>query len=154
MSIKTQGTELFFVDPTDNSLLKLNCPTGITGLGGPADQIETTCLDATTKSYEQGLKTPGIVSVPFNFDPRQVSHRTVNELYESGTTSNYMIALSDAVTAPTVDSDGEFIALTGRTNVVFTGYISDLNIDLATNEVVRGTLSIQRSGSLTWTYKV
>jgi hypothetical protein len=64
-----------------------------------------------------------------------------------------MVALSDANTQPTVDSDGNFVALTSRTNIVFEGYISDLNLDIATNEVVRGTLTVQRSGAKVVTYK-
>ena len=48
MSIRTQGTELYFADSVNYSnvtLVKLTCPTGISGLGGPRDQIDTTCLD-------------------------------------------------------------------------------------------------------------
>ncbi len=151
MSIKTQGSELFFVDAL--AVVKLACPTGITGFGGPADQIDTTCLDATTRSFEQGLKTPSPVNVPYNFDPRQVSHQAIVDLYNAGTTTNWMLALSDGTAAPTVDSDGDFLALTTRTNVVFIGYIADMTVDLATNEVVRGTLTLQRSGVDQWTYK-
>lgn len=151
MSIKTQGSELFFVDAL--AVVKLACPTGITGFGGPADQIDTTCLDATTRSFEQGLKTPSPVNVPYNFDPRQVSHQAIVDLYNAGTTTNWMLALSDGTAAPTIDSDGDFVALTTRTNVVFVGYIADMTVDLATNEVVRGTLTLQRSGVDQWTYK-
>lgn len=153
MSIKTQGTELFFVKPSDNSVVKVACPTGITGFGGPADQIDTTCLDATTRSFEQGLKTPAPVNVPFNFDPAQTSHQDLVDLYEAGTTTNWMLGLSDGSTDPTADTDGDFTALTSRTNVVFAAFINDLTIDLATNEVVRGTMVLQPSGDRVWTYK-
>lgn len=153
MSIKSQGTELFFVNPTNNNVIKLACPTGVQGLGGPADRIETTCLDATSKSYEQGLKDPQQVTVPFNFDPRQTSHQEVEEFYESGVTTNFMIGLSDGNAVPTADSNGDFNTLTSRSNVVFTGYVADYNIDIATNDVVKGTVIIQRSGSNSWTYK-
>ncbi len=153
MSIKTQGTEVYFVNPSGLALVKLNCPTGVTGLGGAADQIEVTCLDATNKGFVQGLKNPAAVSIPFNFDPAQTSHQLLETLYEAGTTLDWMVALSDATTQPTVDSNGNFVALTGRTNIVFEGYIADLNLDLATNEVVRGTLTVQRSGSKVVTYK-
>lgn len=153
MSIKSQGTELFIVDPVDNAVIKLACPTGINGLGGPSDRIETTCLDATSKSYEQGLKDPAAINVPFNFDPAQTSHQVLNDLYESGLPTNFMVALSDGTTVPTADSAGDFNAVTTRTNVVFSGYIADLTYDVATNDIVKGTLVIQRSGSATWTYK-
>ena len=68
MSVKTQKSELFFVDALSSSeaaVMKMVCPTGITGLGGAADQIETTCLDnEEDKSYARGLGNPGQVSVP------------------------------------------------------------------------------------------
>lgn len=153
MSIKTQGTELFFIDPNTNLVVKLACPTGVTGFGGPSDQIDTTCLDATTRSFEQGLKTPSPVNVPYNFDPAQTSHQDLNDLYEAGTSLDWMLCLSDGTAAPTADTDGEFVALSSRSNVVFSGYIADLTVDLATNEVVRGTMIIQPSGTKVWTYK-
>lgn len=153
MSIKSQGSELFIVNPSDNSVIKLSCPTGISGLGGPADRIETTCLDAVTKSYVQGLKDPAQVTVPFNFDPRQASHQSVNDLFEAGTETYFMVALSDGVTTPSADSNGEFNPLTTRTNAVFFGYIADLNIDIALNDIVKNSMAIQRSGSVVWTYK-
>ena len=61
-TLKTQGTELFTVDALSSSVaavLKFACPTGITGLGGAADQLEDTCLDNTTdKTYKPGLGHP------------------------------------------------------------------------------------------------
>lgn len=153
MSIKSQGTELFAVNPTGNVVLKFACPTGVQGLGGPSDRIETTCLDATSKSYEQGLKDPQQVTIPFNFDPRQQSHQDVLDFYESGVSTNWMIGLSDGNSVPTADSNGDFNVLNTRSNVVFQGYVADFNIDIATNDVVKGTVIVQRSGSNSWTYK-
>ena len=68
-SIKTQGTHIHFVDASGSSpaVVKLACPTGVSGLGGAKDQIEDTCLDATEdKTYVAGLKdASGRVSVRF-----------------------------------------------------------------------------------------
>jgi len=49
-----------------------------------------------------------------------------------------------------LDSNDELVAPASplRTSISFRGYVSDLNIDIATNEIVRGTLTIQRSGSV------
>ena len=55
MSIKTQGTHIFFIDTVTSSVaavIKLGCPTGVTGLGGPADQINVTCLDAAVHAFK------------------------------------------------------------------------------------------------------
>jgi hypothetical protein len=148
MEVKTQGTELFFVN--SSAVVLLTCPTGITGLGGPADQIDSTCLsDLEDRKYTRGLGNPGTVSVPFNMHPDATSQQALFTLKAAGTTVNWMVCLSDGTTAPTVDTDDMLVAPAGRTSFGFDGYVSDLNIDVATNEIVRGTLTIQRSGAIT-----
>lgn len=155
--VKTQGTELFTVDALSSSVaavLKFACPTGITGLGGAADQIEKTCLDAMQdKEYERGLGNPGQVTVPFNFIPRNGSHQILFDLKEAGDVLPWMIGLSDGYgIAPTLDSEDHLVAPPSpqRTSAGFDAYIADVNIDIATNEIVRGTLILQRSGPVEW----
>lgn len=155
MSVKTQGTELFFADSTAQTpaMVKLTCPTGISGLGGAADQIDITCLDATTdRAFTRGLGNPGQVSVPFIMKPTDSSHQRLFALKESGDTLNWMICLSDG-TADPVYAAGSLTAPTGRTSIAFSAYIADVALDIATNEVVRGTLTLQRSGAVTPTWK-
>lgn len=156
--VKTQGTELFFIDTLSSTvaaIVKLACPTGITGLGGPADQIEDTCLDNTTdKTYQRGLGTPGQVTVPFNLVPRDTSHQVLFDLKDAGTVISWLACLSESTTDPTLNSIDEFVAPNDRTSFQFSGYIADVNIDIATNEIVRGTLSIQRSGAVVPTWYV
>jgi hypothetical protein len=154
MSIKTQGSELFFADTLSSSVaqvMKMACPTGITGLGGPADQIEDTCLDdLDDKSFAGGLGNPGQVTVPFVMKPWEGSQQTLWDLKASKETIEWMIGLSDGIgNNPTLDSNDALVAPEDRTSFGFRGYVADLNIDIATNEVVRGTLLIQRSGSVT-----
>lgn len=153
-TVKTQGTELYFSDPTvvTPTVVKLICPTGITGLGGATDQIDTTCLDASERTFVQGLANPGQVSVPFNFDPAAASHQDLFDLKEAGNNLNWIICLSDGTAVPTLDTNDEFVPPVLRTSAKFVAYISDVNIDLATNEIVRGTLTLQRSGAVTWTF--
>jgi hypothetical protein len=158
-TVKTQGTKLYFVDTLTSSvgaIVELACPTGITGLGGAADQIETTCLGATVdRTYVRGLGTPGQVSVPFNLIPTNVSHQILFDLKEAGTVTSWLAALSDGTTPPTaLNSFDKIIAPAGRTSFGFDAYIADINIDIATNEIVRGTLTLQRSGSVTATWDV
>lgn len=154
-TVKTQGTELFFVDTLSSSvaaLVKLVCPTGITGLGGARDQIEKTCLDTTgDRVYEAGLGNPGTVNVPFNLIPRETSHALLFALKSAGTVLSWIACLSESTTDPTLDTDDTIIAPTDRSTIEFEGYIADVNLDIATNEIVRGTLTIQRSGDVTFT---
>lgn len=150
MSVKTQGTELFLINV--DTIVKFACPTGITGLGGATDQIDTTCLGNNERTYVQGLANPGQVSVPFNFDPTQASHQILFDLKEAGNNLDWLIGLSDGTNQPTLNSIDEFVPPTARTSAQFIAYISDVNIDIATNEIVRGTLTLQRSGAVTWNF--
>ena len=152
MSVKTQGTKLWFINTatsSTNDFVELACPTGISGLGGAADQIDTTCLNATEdRTFVRGLGNPGQVSVPFVLDPSAASHQVLFDLKAAGTTIPWLVGLSDGTAAPTVTAD-EFVAPTTRTCFGFDAFISDVTIDIATNEVVRGTLTLQRSGVVT-----
>lgn len=155
MSVKTQGTELFFADATAQTpaMVKLTLATGVSGLGGAADQIDITSLDDTTdRAFVRGLGNPGQVSVPFVLKPTDASHKRLFALKESGETLNWMICLSDGATDPTYAA-GALTPPAGRTSIAFSAYIADVALDIATNEVVRGTLTLQRSGALTPTWK-
>lgn len=162
-SIKTQGTELYFVDALTSSveaIVKLTCPTGVTGLGGAADQIDDTCLDALVdKSFTKGLGNPGQVTVPFVLKADDVgaiddSHKLLFDLKDDGSTINWLLGLSDGTAQPAaIDSNDEITPPAGRSFLSFDAYVADLNIDIATNEVVRGTLLLQRSGVVTPSWK-
>ncbi len=73
-------------------------------------------------------------------------------LKDAGTTISWLACLSESMTDPTLDSVDAFIPPADRTSLAFEGYIADVNIDIATNEIVRGTLTIQRSGVVTPTW--
>lgn len=150
-TIRTQGTELFFV--ADDAVVKMTCPTGITGLGGARDQIDTTCLSNTEdRTYVGGLGNPGTVSVPFVLHGDAADQQTLLDLKESGIDVSWLIALSDGTGQPTLVDD-ELTPPTGRTSIEFVAYVADITIDIATNEVVRGTLELQRSGKVNWNWK-
>jgi hypothetical protein len=151
--VRSQGSELFFIDTVNFStgtIVKLVCPTGIQGLGGPRDQIETTCLDTIgDKTYAAGLGNTGQITVPFNMIPRDASHQGLFALKESGEVLDWMIGLSESTEQPgALDSNGDFEPFSTRTAIKFDGYVSDVNLDIATNDIVKGTLLIQRSGSV------
>ena len=155
--LKTQGTALYFVKPgtPTGTTVKVTCPTGISGLGGAADQIDTTCLDDTDdRQYVRGLGNPGQVTVPFVLKAGDASHADLIALKAAGTSVEWMVCMSDATTVPVVTvSTNSFTALTTRSNIKFSGYVADLTLDGATNEVWRGTMTIQRSGAWTITWK-
>lgn len=151
-TVKTQGSELYVADTVSASnpaVLKFACPTGIQGLGGPKSQIDDTCLDATVdQTFQPGLGQPGQVTVPFNFIPSNGSHQILFDLKESAQVLHWLIGLSDGTAVPTLDTDGTFIppASPQRTTIGFDAYVADVNIDIAGNDIVKGTLLLQRSG--------
>lgn len=149
--VKSQGTQVFFVDNTGTAaLVKLTCPTAISGTtGGKADQIETTCLDETdTRTYLRGLHTPSEISIPFNLYPKDAGHQLLFEMKDSGDPTEWMVCLSESATPPTL-TGSDLTPPTDRTSFEFQGYVSDVVLDIATNEVVRGTLTVQRTGGIT-----
>lgn len=158
--IKTQGTRLFFASPDAASssdpdgvvIYKLSCPTGINGLGGARGQIDTTCLDSIEMEKEGGMLDPTELSIPFNFIPTSAAQQALQDLRESGTKCSWMIVFSDQTGSPTsVDSDARLVS-PGSTTAEFLGYVADVTFDIATNEIVRGTLTVQRSGPVAWDF--
>lgn len=159
MSIFAQGSELFFVDPDTKEVVKVQCPTGFTPGGAPADQLEDTCIDDTTKTYKKGLRTPGSATINLLADPKYASHLRLYELYAEDSDENvdiqFAIGWSDGKgIAPTVDSDGLFVLPTTRTWLTFAGYISDFPFDFQTNTLVSTAMTVQVSGLSVWVPKV
>ena len=52
MTIKSQGTDLYTIDPATGALLDVGCITSLDGIDTAIDQIETTCLNDITRTYE------------------------------------------------------------------------------------------------------
>jgi hypothetical protein len=145
MAVKTQGTDLYFIDPYDNSVNKVGCVTSITGINAARDQIEVTCLDSAARLYEAGLGTPGQATFGINFDPQDDSHVRLHELYTQGEKFWWALGWSDGTAAPTADSDGEPIAASSRSWINFHGYVADLPFDFSLNAVVSSSVSVQVS---------
>ena len=154
MTVKTQGTQIWFVSTlgTDRLLVLLNAATAISGLGGPAGQIDTTDLSALVdKTFVRGLGVPASVSVPFNLNPGDVSQADLFLLKTQGNVLTWLIGLSESADTPTLHPDLTFTMPATRSWIEFTGYISDVTIDIATDQIVKGTLAVQRSGAVTYT---
>lgn len=151
-AVKTQGTELYFLDPEDNSVIEVGCVITITGLTAARDQIETTCLDSGARTYEAGMATPGPASFTINADPKDPSHVRLHELYVAGTKVDWALGWSDGVAPPTVATD-ELVLPTTRSWIAFNGYVSDFPFDFALNAVVASNLTVQVSDFPIWAVK-
>lgn len=168
MSVLTQGTQIFFIDPEFDSngagVREIECATSFNPGGNPADQIEDTCLSATTRSYRPGLRTPGQATLALNADPANTSHVRLHALGESDPSPvlSFAVGWSDGpldvdgnpTAIPTIDSNGEFVLPSTRTWYTFKGYVSDFPFDFTANTVVATQATIQRSGGSSWIRKV
>lgn len=160
MSKLSQGTQVYFIDPEFDSsgpgVRVVECATAFNPGGAPADQIEDTCLEATTRTYKPGLRTPGQASLTINADPENESHMRLHQLSETdpSPTLKWAVGWSDGTAAPTLDSSGDFELPTTRTWFVFEGYVSDFPFDFAANAVVTSAVTIQRTGGSSWIKKV
>lgn len=150
MTLKAQGSDIFAIDPADGSLLDVGCVTSISGIDTTIDQIETTCLNNLTRTYEAGLATPGAASFGLMFDPADVNHIRLHQLKTAGTTLQWVIGLSDGTANPTTDTDSsgdyEFVLPPTRSWIQFEGYMNSYPFEFALNAMVTSTVGIQVSG--------
>ncbi len=119
MSILSQGTQIYVLVPSaDNPLvyevMEIECATAFSPGGNPADQIETTCLSETVRSYMRGLRTPGQATLSLNADPRNASHVRLHQLSEDDSIESlrWVVGWSDGKgIAPTVGTSGALAAI-------------------------------------------
>lgn len=150
--MKAQGTELYVIDPDDNSLIPIDCITSIDGLDTQIEQNEVTCLQDLTRRYEAGLGTPGtatfgIYTNPFEFP----AHVRLHQLKTAGATLRWAVGWSDGTgIAPSVvpDSDGagEFDLPDTRTWITFEGFMNSFPFSFQQNSSVQSSIGIQVSG--------
>ncbi|MBI6940347.1 phage tail protein [Pseudomonas putida] len=119
MSILSQGTQIYALVPTAGNpsifeVMEIECATAFSPGGNPADQIETTCLSETVRSYMRGLRTPGQATLSLNADPRNASHVRLHQLSEDDSIESirWVVGWSDGKgIAPTVGSSGALAAI-------------------------------------------
>lgn len=150
MAIKTQGTQVYIIDPTASGgpqILNIGCATSLTGLSASRDQLDTTCLEDQARTFEPGLANPGNGSLSINYDPTNASHVRLHELFVAGTKFDMAVGWSDGTVAPTLDSANEFDLPTTRTWLVgLDTFVSDFPFDFSQNAVVTSGVTLQLSG--------
>lgn len=154
MAIKTQGTELYFIDPADFSINPVGCVTSVSGIDSTIEQIETTCLESAARTYVSGLATPGTATFGINFDPTDDSHVRLHQLKVAGTSLSWALGWSDGTDDPSEVTEGDTFELpTTRTWITFDGFMNSFPFDFSLNAVVASTVGIQISGDPTVTPK-
>jgi hypothetical protein len=146
LAIKTQGSDLFAIDPEDGSLLEVGCVTSIDGIDTTVEQIDTTCLSSLARTYVAGLLTPGAATFGINTDPSDDSHVRLHQLKTAGTELQWALGWSDGTADPTVGSPDVFVLPTSRSWITFNGFMNSFPFSFAQNTVVTSTVGIQISG--------
>lgn len=158
MAVRTQGTDLYVLVPSTGELIDTGCITSIDGIDTSIDQLETTCLNDLTRTYEAGLATPGTATFNINTDPSDSSHVRLLQLKNAGTMLRWAIGWRQpsaidgteplAVPTAVADSSGEydFDLPPERSWLIFDGYMSSFSFSFAQNAVVTSAVGIQVSG--------
>jgi len=154
MAIKSQGTMLYTIDPSDDSVITVGCVTSIDGIDTQINQNETTCLADSTRTYTAGLATPGAATFGINFDPADASHIRLHALKVAGTSLRWAIGFSDGTAAPTFFTNGDFNLPTTRSWIEFDGFMNSYPFNFALDSVVQSQVGIQVSGEPVVTKKV
>lgn len=150
--MKTQGTDLYAIDPDDGSLIVVGCPTAIDGIDTTVEQLETTCLGSAARTYEAGLATPGTASFTINVDPKDPSHARLHQLKVAGKSLLWAVGWSeDPQKDPQVgtDSNGDYVfdpLPTSRSWIIFEGFMNSFPFSFAVNASVTSQVGIQVSG--------
>lgn len=150
--IKSKGTNIYLVDPeAPTALITMACPTSVSESGGTRNLTEILCLDSDDPYIVAGSRTARTYTIPFALAKEEASHQVLFELEELGESVPVLIALSDGTTDPTV-VDGAIVPPAGRTSFGVNAIIEGVTIDIAGEDVVRGTLTLRVNGprTITW----
>ena len=149
MAVKTQGTEMYFLDPVAEVWTKIGCPTSISLVSPTKGEIDITCLDSEAPESMAGFGDAGSATFDIIPDPQEPSHVRLNQLQQEGATLQWAIGWSDGKDAATDELP------TTRTWNTLKGHLTNFPFDFQNNEVVRTSgLTINVSGLINWIPKV
>lgn len=150
MALKTQGTQVYIIDPDPTGgpeVLAIDCVISLDGLNAARDQLESTCLESEARTYEPGMPTPGQVTAQLNFDPSNDSHVRIYELWRAGTKFDIAIGLSDGTAPPDLDSFDAFEFPTSRSFFSSNdAFFADVPLSFQLNALLTANTTIQLSG--------
>ena len=147
MAKKTQGSELYFIDPATGVVTEVGCVLNIDGIDTTNEQLDATCLSDLARRYESGLATPGQATFGLNIDPSDPSHVRLHQLKVAGTVLEWALGWSDGIGIPPVrDTAGDWDLPSTRSWLVFEGYMATFPFSFAQNAFVTSNVGIQVSG--------
>lgn len=158
--MKAQGSELYLIDPADDSLLEVGCVLNFTFAGVQIEQNEVTCLADAVRRYEPGLGTPGAANFGIQTSPTDASHIRLHELFAAQTRDlKFALGWSDgtgidpSVEAGSPGADADWDLPATRSWLIFEGFMNSFPFEFAQNTSVASNIGIQVSGMPQWIVK-
>lgn len=136
-AVESQGTKIAYSDGgSPSSFTNLGNITSITGLGGTAAPVhDVSNLDSTFKEKMMGLPDEGQITLNFNPDPDNTGHIALRTARKARTRLEFRVTLTDA----------------GPSIAQFYGYVLTFAPDINQGQPVRGSMSIEIDGEVSWT---
>lgn len=155
MAIKTQGTQVYFVNTIVDGvtqavtyeLIEIDCPTALSAGGESIEEIEVTCLKDNVRRYVGGLATPGEATLTVNYDHTDVSLLDLKALHNSGEITTFVIGFSNGETDPTIAaSTGVVTYPNDRSYLAFDAYVMSFPFTFELNAVVTSEIGLRVTG--------
>lgn len=146
--LKSQGTELYFINPVGGELHNVGCVTSISGIDSSIDQVDVSCLNDFERSFIAGMGTPGTATFGIILDNASAVQELMYTLKQTGETIQWAIGFSDGTSDPVLGTGGFVLPPTAdRSWLTFSGFMNSFAMDIALNDAVRATVGIQISGA-------
>jgi len=131
MSVKTQGCILYYFEDPPKDFVAIANVTSFQGPSGSYQVIDTTRLVSTAKDKTVSIIDSGQLTFDFNFDAIDTILITIWGKFVIGSLEFFRITLSDG------------------TWFEFSAYILNFNYTVAADDIVRGSVTLEVTGTVT-----
>lgn len=135
MSVKAQACAVKFLDTavSPNAYVSVANVTSFQGPTGSRQVIDTTTLASTAKEKDVGLQDMGQINCDFVFDTSDTVLVDVYDAFLAGTLQSFQVVFSDSP----------------QTTFSFSAYVLNFSYTANVDDVVRGSFTLEISGSVT-----
>jgi hypothetical protein len=145
----TQGYELYYASAAAVATKITQIQSAPSPVGGARPQLPITTLDSVEEEFVGALPSPSKSSFEIVFNEGDATHVALLGLKDSGAVKPWALGSSDGTVSPTVSASVFVTTAVARTFHYFSAYVEDMVLSIPANNVVKGTITLQRSGRTT-----